>query len=109
MESDAYRDRLSRRGLNLLVPGEQERALIDRMTFDELTRNVFTDSSRQYFVEATRALAARGADVVVLGCTEFGLLMQENDVPGIPLLDTTTLHVERAVDLAVGDLPLPSR
>lgn len=109
MESDAYRDRLAQRGLDLLVPGAQERALIDRITFDELTRHVFTDSARKHFVAATRALAARGADVVVLGCTEFGLLMHENDVPGIPLLDTTTLHVERAVDLAVGDRPLPSR
>ncbi len=109
MESDAYRDRLASRGLDLIVPDEQERAVIDRITFDELTRHVFTDSARQYFVEATRALAARGADVVVLGCTEFGLLMHEDDVPGIPLLDTTVLHVERAVDLAVGARPLPGR
>lgn len=109
MESDAYRDRLARRGLDLLVPGGDERAVIDAITFGELTANVFTDASRQVFVAAARALAARGADAVVLGCTEFGLLLHEDDVPGVPLLDTTTLHVQRAVELAVGARPLPVR
>ncbi len=109
MESDAYRERLAERGLRLLVPDEQERALIDQITFEELTQNVFTDSSRNVFMAATFALVARGADVVVLGCTEFGLLMHEDDVPGIPLLDTTALHVQRAIELAIGARPLPVR
>lgn len=109
MESHAYRDRLAQRGLGLIVPEEDDRALIDQITFGELTSNVFTDRSRQVFVAAILALAARGADVVVLGCTEFGLLVHADDVPGIPLLDTTALHVERAIELAVGARPLPVR
>jgi len=109
MESDAYHDRLAERGLGLLVPEEQERVLIDRITFGELTQNIFTDSSRQVFIAAARALVARGADAVVLGCTEFGLLMSEDDVPGAPVLDTTALHVERAIELAIGARPIPIR
>lgn len=109
MESEAYRNRLAQRGLGLFVPDEQERALIDRITFEELTQNIFTNSSRQIFIAAARALIARGADAVVLGCTEFGLLMHEDDVPGVPLLDTTALHVERVIELAVGARPIPVR
>lgn len=109
MESDAYRDRLAGRGLGLLVPDEQERVLIDQITFGELTQNVFTDSSRQVFIAAARALVARGADAVVLGCTEFGLLMNQDDVPDVPVLDTTALHIERAIELATGARPLPVR
>ena len=109
MESDAYRNRLAERGLGLLVPQEQERALIDAVTFGELTQNIFTDSSRQVFIAAARELVARGADAVVLGCTEFGLLISADDVPGVPVLDTTALHVERAIELAIGARPLPVR
>ena len=109
MESQAYREKLAQRELSLLVPDQDERALIDRITFEELTQNVFTDNSRQVFIAAAGALVARGADVVVLGCTEFGLLMHQDDMPGVPLLDTSVLHVERAVELAIGARPLPVR
>ncbi len=107
MEAGFYRDRYARHGLDVLTPDGEDRRLVDRIIFDELTRNKFTDGSRQKYLRVIRQLEAAGADAVVLGCTEIGLLVEQADLPHLPLLDTTVLHVERAVRLALGHEPLP--
>ncbi|MFI7136145.1 aspartate/glutamate racemase family protein [Nonomuraea sp. NPDC050153] len=101
MEGDFYRDRLARRGLKVIIPPPADRELVNRIVFDELTKGVFADSTRAELVRVLRDLRAAGADAVILGCTEFSLIVGPADVPGIPLLDTTGLHVEAVVRAAL--------
>lgn len=108
MEADFYRERYAQHGLVVLIPDAEDRRLVDTIIFDELTRHEFTDSSKQHYLRIMRQLEAAGADAVVLGCTEIGLLVEQADLPHLPFLDTTVLHVERAVQLALGHAPLPS-
>lgn len=108
MEADFYRECYAQHGLDVLVPDAEDRRLVDRIIFDELTRHEFTDDSKQHYLRIMRQLQTAGADAVVLGCTEIGLLVKQADLPDLPFLDTTVLHVERAVQLALGNVPLPT-
>ena len=108
MEAEFYRERYAQHGLAVLAPEADDRRLVDTIIFDELTRHVFTDRSKQEYLRVMRQLQAAGVDAVVLGCTEIGLLVQQSDLPDLPFLDTTVLHVERAVQLALGHAPLLS-
>lgn len=96
-----YRDRFTGHGLDVLVPAAADQALVDAVIFDELTRGVFTESSRREYRRVIVDLVARGAQGVVLGCTEISLLITPADVPGTVLHDTTALHVDRAVQLSL--------
>lgn len=107
MEADFYRDRLATHGLAVRVPEAPARAAVDRIIFEELTEGTVTDASRERYLTVIDELVAAGAEGVVLGCTEIGLLVEQEDRPEVPLLDTTALHVERAVDLALGAAPEP--
>ena len=107
MEAAFYGERLDRHGIRRVVPSEADRHLLDRIIFDELTRHDFRPDSRREYVRVIRSLAAAGADAVVLGCTEIGLLVTQDDVPEVPLLDSTVLHVDRAVALAVAGPAVP--
>ena len=106
MEADFYRARFARFGFEVLVPPAQDRALVHRVIFDELTRGVIDDRSRQEYLRVIGDLVARGAQGIVLGCTEIGLLVAAKDLPGTVLYDTTALHVERAVRISQGLHPL---
>lgn len=106
MEGDFYRDRL---GLDMLVPAAADRALVDHIIFDELTKEIFTDDSRNSYLRIMADLAARGADAIVLGCTEIVQLVRPEDFPDLPLLDTTALHVEAIVDASLTGAASPSR
>jgi len=107
MEGDFYRRRFADRGLEVFVPAERDRALVHRVIFEELTRGIIDDHSRQEYVRIMRDLVARGAQGIVLGCTEICLLVTAPDLPGTVLYDTTALHVDRAVRLSLGLEPLP--
>ena len=108
MEGDFYRGRFADHGLEVLVPPERDRALVHRVIFEELTRGVIDDRSRQEYLRIMRDLVARGAQGIVLGCTEICLLVAAADLPGTALYDTTALHVDRAVRLSLGLDPLPT-
>ncbi|MFI1329767.1 aspartate/glutamate racemase family protein [Streptomyces sp. NPDC020845] len=69
--------------------------------FEELTRGQLRQASRAAFTDVVRGLGATGAEAVVLGCTEFGLLVGQSDVPETPLLDTTDLYIEAIVKEAL--------
>ncbi len=101
MAPGSYWDRLTGHGLDVLVPAAADQVLVDGVIFDELTRGVFTESSRREYRRVIADLVARGADGVVLGCTEISLLITPADVPGTVLYDTTALHVDRAVHLSL--------
>lgn len=103
MEEDFYRARLEQGGgVEVLVPDGDDRALVDRAIFEELCRGRIEAASRAEFRRILVALAARGAQGVILGCTELGLLVGAGDSP-VPLFDTTTIHATRAADWALGD------
>lgn len=102
MEQAFMRERLEQQGLQVLVPDERDRAEVHRIIYDELCTGQIRDESRHIYQRVMASLAARGAQAMVLGCTEISLLVQARDCP-LPLLDTTALHAQAAVDFALRD------
>ena len=100
MERPGYADRLRAGGLEVLVPGADDRALVHRVIYDELCRGMVDDASRAACLAVVDRLVDRGAQGVVLGCTELELLLRVGDSP-TPLLPTTALHVQAALDRAL--------
>lgn len=101
MEQPFYRDRLAERyGLEVLVPPAQERELVHRVIYDELVAGRVLPASREAYRRVIVGLAARGAEGVILGCTEIMLLVSQDD-SNVPLFDTTSLHALAAVDFAL--------
>jgi aspartate racemase len=90
-------DRLEQHGAPILVPEADDRALMHRVIFEELCRGLLRDDTRTAIAALIARQAARGADAVVLGCTEIGLLIDERSSP-LPCFDTTVLHAAAAVD-----------
>jgi len=101
MEADFYRERLEGRGIEMLTPTAADRTLVDDVIFDELTQNEFRAESREEYLRIIRELVDRGAQAVLLGCTEICLLVKPEDLPGVTLLDSTQLHVDCVVQLAL--------
>ena len=97
MEEGFYVDRLRDRGLDVVVPEAEDRTLVHRIIYDELVVDVVRAQSRAAYREVVARLAAAGAEAVVLGCTEIGLLLRDGDTD-VPLFDTTALHVAAGVD-----------
>jgi aspartate racemase len=97
MEQAFYRDRLAARGLEVLVPGATDRALVNRVIFDELCRGVVTEASRAAYRTVIDRLGDAGAAGIILGCTEIELLISSDDSP-VPVFPTTSLHVTAGVD-----------
>jgi aspartate racemase len=99
MEMDFYKDRLRQRGIEPIVP-EVDRTNLDGIIYNELCRGIVSDASRDTYVAAIERLGARGAQAIILGCTELGLLISDDDSP-LPLYDTTALHAANAVAQAL--------
>lgn len=97
MTQDFYKQRLIDTGLQVLIPENDARAEVHRIIYDELCQGQFLDSSRQYYSQVIKDLANKGAEGVILGCTEIGLLIQQADSP-IAVFDTTAIHAAAAVD-----------
>ncbi|MGA8845949.1 MAG: aspartate/glutamate racemase family protein, partial [Nocardioides sp.] len=100
MEETFYADRLAEHGISVVVPDESGRELVDRVVFDEITQGHFREQSRAAYIEVMRDLASRGADAVVLACTEIGLLVSPDQAP-LPVIDSATAHADLMVDLAL--------
>jgi aspartate racemase len=101
MEQDFYRDRLERRhGLSVLIPDDRERTGIHEIIYRELGRGTISEASRNFYLSVIRSLHQRGAEGVILGCTEIPLLIRPGDYP-LPLFDTTALHAAAAVEWAL--------
>lgn len=104
MEQDFYRGRLeAQHGLEVLVPGAAERAEVHRVIYDELCRNVIREESRATYRATMTDLVERGAEGLILGCTEITLLVGPGNT-GVPVFDTTRLHVQEAVEFMLADL-----
>ena len=95
-----YRDRLATHDLDAIVPDAAGRELVHRIIYDELCRGVITEDSRRRVRAVVEDLVARGADGIILGCTEIELLVGPADSP-VPVLPTTALHAAAALDAAL--------
>lgn len=104
MEQDFYTGRLRTSGIDCVVPTANVRAGIHQIIYDELCHGITTDTSRAFFRSAMSELVASGAQAIVFGCTEIGLLVGPEDTD-VPVFDTTALHAEAAVSWLVGNLP----
>jgi aspartate racemase len=100
MEQPFYRERLAARGLDVRVPDEAGRADIHRIIYDELCRGDIRDESRERYREVIATLVDAGAEGIVLGCTEIGLLVGPGDA-AVPMFDTTALHARAAADWSI--------
>jgi aspartate racemase len=106
MTGPVYPGALGRRGLEWAVPDEEDRALVNKIIFDELCLGEFTDQSRDAYVRVIEKLAAAGCDAVALVCTEIPLLISA-EVSPLPILDSTRLLAAAAVQVAIGEQPMP--
>jgi len=100
MEKTFYQNGLARKGITVLTPDAGDREYVNSVIYDELVAGQIRDESRAGFVAIIEKLAGRGAEGVILGCTEIPLLVNEADA-GIPLFDTTAIHAEAALNYAL--------
>jgi len=101
MEQDFYRGRLvDPHDLTVFIPNEADRQIVHRIIYEELVLGQVKEESRTEYLRIIDDLAARGAEAIILGCTEIGMLVQQEHT-SVPLFDTTTIHAEAAVDLAL--------
>lgn len=101
MEQPFYRERLERFGHTVLVPEAEDRAIVHRIIYDELCLGIVREESRAEYQRIMRSLVDRGAHGIILGCTEIELLIDPEDDSIAPLLPTTRIHAEAAVDWAL--------
>ncbi len=107
MEGPVYPGAFDRRGLAHVAPPRSEREVVQQIIFDELVRGEVLDSSRTRFAATVAGLKDQGCDAAVLGCTELPMLLDDSTSP-LPTLDSTRLLARAAVDVALGERPLPS-
>lgn len=101
MEQDFYKNRLSENhGLTVLVPNETDRKIVHNIIYKELCLGKTLPASKVEYLKIIESLANRGAEAVILGCTEIGMLVNQADTE-IILLDTTTIHAQKAVEYAI--------
>lgn len=101
MEQDFYKDRLTANGITVVVPGDKDRELVNRIIYQELCLGVISNDSKREYLRIIGELMKEGAQGVILGCTEIGLLVNQNDTDA-PLYDTTFIHAKRAALYAIG-------
>jgi aspartate racemase len=104
MEDGFYASRLNRQfGLEVLIPQELDRRLMDDIIYKELCLGKVSSSSKKEIIRMVQLLQLSGAEAILLGCTELGTLVSEKDLP-IPVYDTTFLHVQAAVRMLLGKI-----
>lgn len=96
MQDNFYRDYLNKHQINVIVPNDEQQAEIHRIIFDELCVGFIRPESKQFYLDTIRTLQQQGAEGVILGCTEIGLLIQQADYH-LPFFDTTDLHSKMAI------------
>lgn len=101
MAQEFYKGRLvDQHGLNVMIPHDEDRATVHRIIYDELVVGEIKPESKQAYLEIIGRLTADGAQGVILGCTEIGLLVKAGDCT-VPVFDTTLIHAQAAVDFAL--------
>ena len=101
MEQGFYKDRLSENfGLRVITPNATDRKVVHNIIYKELILGVTRPQSKQQYLRIIESLACQGAQAVILGCTEIGMLVSQTDTK-VTLLDTTLIHAQKAVEFAV--------
>jgi aspartate racemase len=100
MSSELYPSRLAPLGIEVVVPDKADRETVHGIIYGELVHNIVSDASRAAYQQVVERLVARGADAVLLACTEIGLLLRDGDA-AVPLLDTSVLHCAALTDIIV--------
>jgi aspartate racemase len=102
MEQEFYKSRIEASSIKVLVPNDEEREVINKVIFEELCLGEIQPSSRQYYKNVIQSLVDRGAEGIILGCTEIGLLVKPEDSE-VPLFDTTVIHAIESVNIALSE------
>lgn len=100
MEQDFYKSRLESNGINVIVPNSNEREVVNKVIYDELCLGLVQQASRDYFKKVIQDLIESGAEGIILGCTEIGLLIKPEDFD-VPIFDTTYIHAREAVNMSL--------
>ena len=100
LEQDFFTTKLKERGIEVLIPSENDRAIINNVIFGELCLGEISERSKKEFLRIVEELAKLGAQAAILGCTEIGMLIGQNDTK-VPLYDTTVVHAKSAVAFAL--------
>jgi aspartate racemase len=100
MEQSFYTDRLKAADLSPIIPNDMDRAETHRIIYEELCKGVATKESEAAYIHIAGRLVENGADSLILGCTEVGMLLNESNVP-VPVFDTTLIHCAAALDHAL--------
>ncbi|MCU4759473.1 MULTISPECIES: aspartate/glutamate racemase family protein [unclassified Bacillus (in: firmicutes)] len=100
MEQDFYKSRLQSNGINVIVPNDNEREIVNKVIYDELCLGKVHQGSRDYYKKVIQGLIESGAEGIILGCTEIGLLIKPED-SDVPLFDTTYIHAHEAVNMSL--------
>lgn len=95
MEQTFYRQEIEAKGIEVIVPNQVDRDVVSQVIYEELCLGTLSEDSRRTYLRIIAELAAEGAEGIILGCTEIGLLVNQNDTV-VPLFDTTRIHAERA-------------
>jgi aspartate racemase len=102
MEGNVYREVLSARGIEAVIPNDGDRERINTFIFEELVKGILKTSTKEYFRKVALELADRGCDAVVMGCTEIPLILSQEDTE-VPLLDSTRLLARAALKESLGE------
>lgn len=100
MEQDFYKQKLIDHGLEVIIPNKEDRNLVHKIIYNELCQGITKDDSKNIYKQIIKKLQDQGAQGVILGCTEIGMLIDQNDVD-IPVFDTTFIHAQKAVELVL--------
>ena len=100
MEQTFYRERLEEQGISVIIPDDNERDAVHRIIYEELCCGIINSDSKATYLDTVNSLATRGAQAVILGCTEIGMLIHASDTH-VELYDTTEIHADQAVEFAL--------
>jgi aspartate racemase len=100
MEQDFYKSRLEIKGIQVIVPNDNEREIVNKIIYEELCLGKIDQKSRDYYKKVIQGLIESGAKGIILGCTEIGLLVKQED-SDVPLFDTTYIHAFEAVNMSL--------
>jgi aspartate racemase len=102
MEDDFFKDKLLKRGIEPLIPVDDDRAFVHETIFGELGKNIFKPETKVRYLSIMNELVERGARGMILGCTEIPMLIKQEDCP-VPTFDTLAIHAHAAVEFALGN------
>lgn len=100
MTQDFYKSKLEEGGISVIIPDEQDVEIVNNVIYNELCLGKVLDTSKKKYIEIIEKLSKKGAEGVILGCTEIGLLINQNDTL-LPVFDTTKIHAEKAAFLSI--------